>query len=161
MNLSLAPSFSGKAFTKKGQYVQDKKETNAYNREYSASPVFSFNAGVLSAGEETLLDFFEDKPAMQKYGAMTNIVISNNSAVELKIYLNQDRNRIITVPAGVIRSLEQHEIQGGVISAIVKNNDGSTATTDGQVIIETFKTGVEMESTFQKLHKKFFKIGGF
>lgn len=159
-NLSTAPAFSRVAITKKGRYTQNKRESNAYNRENAPSPVFSFQIEELTTGKEELLDFFQDKPNMKKYGAMTNVIIQNNSTQLLQVYLNQDRNRVISVPAGTIRSLEQNEIQGGVISLIVRNADSGTVNTN-EVIVEVLKVGVEIESTFQKLYKKFSKIGGF
>ena len=160
INLSTEPQKSGIGLTKKSRYTQDKKENNAYSRTYGSSPVFSFAGSELVAAAEELHDFFEDKPAMQKYGSFTNFTIQNNSASELKLYLNQDRNRVFTIPAGVIRTFEQQDIQGGVLSLIVKNN-GSTTITAGLVTLEVYKIGAEIESSFQKLHKKFFKIGGF
>lgn len=160
-NLITSPQRTGFIpITKKEKATFQKKEGNAYNREYGNSPVFSFVNEDITAGASELIDFFQDKPAIQKYGAMTNFIIQNNSSVELKVYLNQSQDRIFTIPAGVIRSFTQEEIQGGVISLLIKNNGLGTATA-GLISVETFKVGVQIESTFQKLYKKFSKIGGY
>ena len=160
INLSTEPQRSGIGVTKKSRYTADKKENNAYNREYGSSPVFPFQAGEIIAGAEEVFDFYQDKPAMQKYGSFTNFVIQNNSSTNLTIYLNQDRNRQFFIPAGTIRSFEKDDIQGGVLSLIIKNSGSATANAN-EVSLEVFKVGTQIESTFKKLHKKFFKLGGF
>ena len=71
--------------TKKQMFLQDKKASNQYNREFAPSPVFSFNNSEIATDGEEILDFFEDIPKMGKYLPMTNLVISNNSAVRINI----------------------------------------------------------------------------
>ena len=159
-NLDLSPRRSEKALTKKGQATQLDKESNRYNRDYSNSPVFSFeNAEILTTKEE-LFDFFRDKPAMEKYGSFTNFNIVNVSSQAIIIYLNQARDRSFFIPASTSRTFAKSDIQGGVQSLIIKNAGAGTIDAS-DIRLEVFKVGEQIEDAFQKIHKKFFKLGAF
>ena len=147
--------------TKKQQFIKEKEESTRYNREFAPSPVFSFDNSEIATDGEEILDFFEDKPKMGKYLPMTNLVVSNNSAVRINIALNQDRTRVINLPAGVIRVLEKDEIQGGISSLIIINKSSTTVVAADTVNIEVFRVGEQISSTFQKVHRRIFSIGGF
>lgn len=161
MNLSTAPNYSGSGFmSKKQKATFDKREGNAYNREYEPSPVFSFSGSALATQEEEVFDFFEDAPRSRKYGSMSNLVVQNSSSQAIRVYLNQDRNRSFTIPGGVIRSWDSDEIQGGVNSITIKNI-GSGSISASEVFVETFKVGTQISTSFQNIHKKIFKLAGY
>jgi len=160
INLSTAPQRSDQAITKKQLATISERESNRYNRDYSNSPVFSFvNAEILTTKEE-LFDFFRDKPAMEKYGSFTNFNIVNVSSQAIIIYLNQARDRSFFIPASTSRTFSKSDIQGGVQSLIIANAGAGTIDAE-DIRLEVFKVGEQIEDAFQKIHKKFFKLGAF
>lgn len=159
-NLSLSPTRSEKVLTKKGMSTQGDKESNRYNRDYSNSPVFPFANAEILTGKEELFDFFRDKPAMEKYGSFTNFNVVNVSSEAIIIYLNQARDRSFFIPASTSRTFSKDDIQGGVQSLIIKNA-GSGTISASEIRLEVFKVGEQFEDVFQKLHKRFFKLGAF
>jgi hypothetical protein len=159
MNLSTAP-MSGKVFTKKQLATKGEKESNRYNRDYANSPVFPFANAEMLTGTEELFDFFRDNPKMEKYGSFTNFNIVNVSSEAIIIYLNQARDRSFFIPASTSRTFAKSDIQGGVQSLIIANAGSGTIAVD-EIRLEVFKVGEQFEDAFQKIHKKFFKLGAF
>ena len=159
-NLDLSPRRSEKALTKKGQATQVAKESNRYGRDYANSPVFPFVNAQILTGEEELFDFFRDTPAMEKYGSFTNFNIVNVSSQAIIVYLNQARDRSFFIPASTSRTFEKTDIQGGVQSLIIANAGAGTIASS-EIRLEVFKIGEQFEDAFQKIHKKFFKLGAF
>ena len=159
-NLSLSPQRSDKAITKKQLATIGDKESNRYNRDYSNSPVFPFQNAEILTDKEELFDFFRDTPAMKKYGSFTNFNIVNVSSQAIIVYLNQARDRSFFIPASTSRTFARDDIQGGVQSLIIKNAGAGTIDAS-DIRLEVFKVGEQIEDAFQKIHKKFFKLGAF
>ncbi len=159
-NLVTSPTRSDKVVTKKQLATQGDKESNRYNRDYANSPVFPFVNAEILTGKEELFDFFQDKPAMQKYGTFTNFNIVNVSAEAIIVYLNQARDRSFFIPASTSRTFDKTDLQGGVQSLIIENA-GSGTISASEIRMEVFKVGEQFEDAFKKIHKRFFKLGAF
>lgn len=96
---------------------------------------------------------------MEKYGSFSNFTIQNISTQNIQVYLNQSKDRVFFIPASTSRTFEKNDINGGVQSLIIKNAGAGTVDTE-TITLEVFKVGEQIEDAFQRLHRKFFKLGG-
>ena len=92
--------------------------------------------------------------------SFTNFNIVNVSSQAIIVYLNQARDRSFFIPASTSRTFARDDIQGGVQSLIIKNAGAGTIDAS-DIRLEVFKVGEQIEDAFQKIHKKFFKLGAF
>jgi len=158
-NISTAPKKTGKApGTKKEVSAIGQNRVNYYNRTYDGSPVFTVSHSQISPQNEVLIDIEVEKPAADKYGNMTNFLITNNSNSDLEVFINQDRTRILTVPSGTVRQVDEEELNGGLHSYIVKNNDAGNTINAGEVKTEFYKKPITGQQFFRQTHKKITKL---
>ena len=140
--------------TKKGGWIEEKrKEKKPYNRENAPSPIFPFvNTATITTGKELLIDLYEDKPITKKYGVFTNLRITNTSAENVILYVNQNRNNGVFVANNSSVELKSGDLGGGYTSFIVYNAGSGTIAING-LRMECFKEGATINSTMKEANK--------
>lgn len=137
----------------------------SYRREFETSPQFFIsNDGVTYAGAVTDtaplaadLETIESGKA-KKYMPFTDIEIVNNSSVALFFYPNQDTDRKIVIPAGVIKTLDKNDMPA--LSSFQIFTKSGTAAVD-EIEVTVWKRGVVQDDMAKIQHKKMFQKGGF
>ena len=137
--------------TKKGARKPYQKP---YNREFDRSPIFQFtNSGTIVAGATHLIDIHSDNTKTKKYGAFSNLRITNNSDEDIMMYINQNRNKGIFIASKSIIEMDANVLGGGVISFIVENLHATTTISANEIRTEVWKEGVTTDSTVKEAHK--------
>ena len=140
--------------TKKGGYIEEKrKEQKPYNRSSAPSPIFPFvNPATITTGKEILIDVYEQTPATRKYGIFTNLRITNTSAENCILYVNQNRNNGVFIANNSSVALNQGDMGGGFTSFIIYNAGSGTIAING-LRMECFKEGSTIDSTMKDANK--------
>lgn len=142
--------------TKKGSFLEVRKEKELrkpYHRTQDASPIFPYvNAQILTTAEQ-LFDLHEDTPATAKYGAFTDIRITNTSSYDILFYKSQDRNKGVFIASGTTISMNKSDLAGGYTSFILYNLGAGTIAAN-EIRIECFKAGATIDSTMKLANKK-------
>ena len=111
-----------------------------YTRQYGGSPIFRTSVGALAAGATTIIDYesdtFNNVPrSAARWIPLDTLRVINNSSVTIQVMFNQNPGDTRDIlPAQDVTQPRKH-----FNSIIIKNMDGSTATTAGQVIVEAEK----------------------
>ena len=152
-------------FTKKGTIFEErKKEIKPYNRDGAPSPIFPFsNSAILTTSEE-LFDIHSDDTRTKKYGAFTNFRITNTSAYNILLYVNQNRNNGTFIANNTSVELKRGDLGGGYTSFILYNLGAGTIA-ESEVRIEVFKEGATIDNSMKEanllIHKAMRMIRGF
>ena len=136
--------------TKKGGFINQKKEEQKpYNRSSAPSPIFPFsNSATITTGKELLIDIHEDTPESKKYGVFTNLRITNTSAENCILYVNQNRSNGVFVANNSSVALNQGDMGGGLTSLIIYNAGSGTIAVN-----EVSKEGATIDSTMKEANK--------
>lgn len=133
--------------------INGSENTTNYNRLYK-SPIFIFkNTSTIATSGFYLFDYHRDNLTTEKYGSFNNIVISNMSSSPITIYPNQDRAQGIIVVNGTDKVFSEESI--GSTASLLIENSGSASITANQVSISIWKNRQELDSVFERVHKKF------
>lgn len=128
-----------------------------YIRKYGPSRPFRFsNANQILTGAMYLIDFDSDDKDAQLYLPFDNLRIINNSSYDIDAYINQDKNRIYTIPAGTIFNADATIIPA--ISYLKIINAGTGTISAGQIITTVQKIGVGADTIAQNLHQFVFGV---
>jgi len=140
--------------TKKGGWINEKrKQQTPYNRSSAPSPIFPFvNSATIPTTEELLIDLYQDTPASKKYGIFTNLRITNTSAENVILYVNQNRDKGVFIANNSSVSLNQGDMGGGYTSFIVYNAGTGTIAING-LRMECYKEGATIDSTMKDANK--------
>lgn len=134
----------------------EKQETpltkSTYSRKFEVSPIFSFsNVTAIAVSSETILDFETLKPKSGKYLPFNSGRILNNSDSDIIIYINQNRERPLQVPANTIQPVDA-TIFPSISSAIIVNNDTNEIPI-GKINLVTSKDEVTVDLIAKRMHK--------
>ena len=151
--------------TKKGNYIKSrKKETKPYNRSQAPSPIFPFVNAELTTGKEEFFDLHTDEPKTKKYGVFTNLRITNTSAYNVVVYINQNRNNGIFISNNSSVELKRGDMGGGYTNFIISNIGAGTISAS-DLRMECFKEGATIDSTMKDanklIHKAMLMIRGY
>ncbi len=146
--------------TEIGEDKQGAEQIQSYGREYDVSPIFSFiNSEIVTAGSEDIIDFAVVKPKSLKYLPFNTLNIINNSSVAIKVYINQDRNRPLIIPSGVIQPID-NTISPAISSILWENIDGSTQVEVGEIQFLVSRDNVTTDLLAKRVHQLLFKGRG-
>lgn len=130
---------------------------NEYGRKFRPSPIFSFsNSGTIASNGTDIFDFGEDNTASQKYLPFNNLRIVNNSSEDIKVYINQNRNKFVLVTANSI-SLATPDVFPAIRTVLIENV-GSGTIAVGEISIVAYKNNVTPELVTQRAHEKIFNF---
>ena len=142
---------------------QEKKEDSVskstYDRKFSVSPIFSFsNTSALAIGKELLFDFATSKPKSEKYLPFNTGRILNNSDEDIIIYVNQNRDRPLKIPANTIQPIDA-TIFPSISSLIVLNNSTTSEISINEINFIASKDNVTTDLLAKRVHKLLFDRG--
>jgi hypothetical protein len=129
----------------------------SYKRKYQASPIYSYNAGAITAGSHVILDFENDNPengtasAVRKYIPFNLTVVTNTSSQPVLFYPNQQAGGHI-IPASSSRSFDK-TVLPQLYSCKLKNN-GSGNISDKQLYVTVSHQQYDSDDLIASLHKK-------
>lgn len=116
-------------------------------RDIEGTQPFQYDFGTIAASSTFVLDIAEDKPTWKKYLPFNHILIINNSGVDVKVYINQDRANFFTVPNGVLFPKDLSAIW----SITIENLSATTGTSANK--LSAIFTRIGMDS--DKFSKEF------
>lgn len=128
-------------------------------RENLGSPIFPFsNTATIASGASAVFDFAQHASIYQKWAPFNFVVISNNSSQKIRVYLNQDTNKGMTIPASTIRTLDKKSCPA--LSSILVTNAGTGTIAIGELDIEVQKETIDSEQIIQKVARGLFQGAG-
>lgn len=136
-------------------------KSSQYYRTYEASPIFSFLNGSMATTTSWLIDLETMAPVgltagdVKKFLPLTNLTITNNSAEDIYVYINQTPNAKI-IPAGNIISFSKGTIPA-IRSLKIYNASANTIYAD-KIEISVYKEGVVIDDAYRKFHKALFGV---
>jgi len=108
------------------------------------SPYYSYTVGVVAAGDNVVLSPSQYFPESKKYAPLDWAEVVNNDVVDILVTVNGGDT--IIVLAGTIRYIEGkplHELR-------IKNNDGSTSTTDKKIRLTLQRQPLTMDKWIRR-----------
>jgi hypothetical protein len=141
--------------TKKGRKMSGilLEDANDYRLKNMPSPSFkTTNNATITTGSIHHVNIHDRTPASEKFGAMTNMIIANTSDEDINIWLNQDSNNTLFVPANSIQAYEKEDLGGGYISYSIENLGTGTIALSG-VQVRSYRKGLTPDNAFLKIVK--------
>lgn len=136
-------------------FFSEAGDNRPFNRRFK-SPVFPFsNTSTISANARYIWDFHELNTTTRKYGSFNNLRIYNGSTSTILVYPNGDTSQSIPIASGVTTTLDQQVM--GFISSLQIEEASAGSITANQIRIMVWKDLTNFESTFSRVHEKFFK----
>ena len=123
-----------------------------YDRQYGASRRFSHTNASLASGAVHFFNWEDEDGTSRKYLPFNEIRIINNSSQALIVYPNQDQSNPNHVPAGTISSLNRYNVPA--VWGIGYKNNGTSTINAGEIIIESAKSGEELDTVFSRTHRR-------
>jgi len=142
--------------TKKASLVIGRNKANrikSYHRTGEPSPIYQFTNSEIVAGGIELFDFHNDEPKTKKYGAFTNIRVSNTSTKNILLYLGKSKNRPLFIASSSSIVLDRSALGGGVTSVSVENLNTTSSISEKEIRIEIWKEGVTPDSVIKTASK--------